>query len=60
MNSDSHGNKMESMIDIVPHNTSQSGGCPKDVNFGHWSYPLDDTLRTSPQPKRRSFFRKGM
>ena len=18
-----------------PHNTSQSGGCPKDVNFGH-------------------------
>ena len=24
-----------------PHNTSQSGGCPEDVNFGHWSYPLD-------------------
>ena len=23
-----------------PHNTSQSGGCPKDVNFGHWSYSL--------------------
>ena len=25
----------------VPHNTCQSGGCPKDVNFGHWSYSLD-------------------
>jgi hypothetical protein len=24
-----------------PHNKSQSGGCPKDVNFGYWSYPLD-------------------
>ena len=28
-----------------PHNTSQSGGCPKDVNFGHWSYPLDVSWR---------------
>ena len=29
----------------LPHNTSQSGGCPKDVNFGHWSYPLDVSWR---------------
>ena len=29
-----------------PHNTSQSGGCPKDVNFGHWSYPLDVSWRS--------------
>ena len=28
-----------------PHNTSQSGGCPKDVIFGHWSYPLDVSWR---------------
>lgn len=29
----------------IPHNTSQSSGCPKDVNFGHWSYPLDVSWR---------------
>ena len=32
-------------LNIDPHNTSQSGGCPKDVNFGHWSYPLDVSWR---------------
>ncbi len=32
-------------FNLFPHNASHSGGCPKDVNFGHWSYPLDVSWR---------------
>jgi hypothetical protein len=35
----------QTVVGNVPHNTSQSGGCPKDVNFGHGSYPLDVSWR---------------
>ena len=37
----SRKNNLLKVGDVLPHNTRQSGGCPKDVNFGHWSYPLD-------------------
>ena len=38
----------------TPHNTSQSGGCPKDVHFGHWSHPFNVRWTSLEHPNSRN------